>query len=88
MGQIIKTFPDGSFLEYDRGSFDDWCVYLTATSGSRRPPCDTDYFSQLKNFANQFGIEKVYGDYVKVYDMTGKQVDNQVLHNISLLAES
>ena len=88
LGQVIKTFPDGSFLEYDRGSFDDWCVYLTNISGNRRPPRDTDYFSQLKSFAEQFGVEKVYGDYVKVYNMTGKQADSGVLHSISFLAKS
>ena len=26
MGQIIQRFRDGAFLEYDRGSFDDWHV--------------------------------------------------------------
>lgn len=88
MGRIIKTFPDGSFLEYDRGGFDDWCVYLTDTSGSRRPPRDTDYFSQLKLLAGQFGAEKVYGDYVKVYHMTGRQISREALHNIRLLAGS
>lgn len=40
MGQIIQRFRDGAFLEYDRGSFDDWCVYLTEPSGSRKPPRD------------------------------------------------
>ena len=34
MGQLIKSFVDGSYLEYDRGSFDDWCVYLTKSSGA------------------------------------------------------
>lgn len=88
MGQIIKRFPDGSFLEYDRGSFDDWCVYLTDASGNRKPPHDTDYFSQLKILANKFGAEKVYGDYVKVYNITGKQVNNEDLRSIRILAES
>ena len=29
MGRIIRQFNDGSFLEYDRGKFDDLCVYFT-----------------------------------------------------------
>lgn len=28
MGRIVTTFSDGSKLEYDKGAFDDWCVYL------------------------------------------------------------
>lgn len=87
MGQIIKAFSDGSFLEYDRGGFDDWCVYLTNASGSRRPPRDTDYFTQLKELAERFGTEKVYSDYVKVYDLTGKQVDKDSLEKISILSK-
>ena len=87
MGQIIKAFSDGSFLEYDRGGFDDWCVYLTNASGSRRPPRDTDYFAQLKDLAEQYGTKKVYGDYVKVYDLTGKQVNRGSLESITLLSK-
>lgn len=87
MGQIIKTFSDGSFLEYDRGGFDDWCVYLTNASGSRRPPRDTDYFTQLKDLAGQFGTDKVYGDYVKVYNLTGRQVNRDSLERITMLSK-
>lgn len=86
MGQRIKTFQDRSFLEYDRGSFDEWCVYFTDSSGVRKPPRDADYFSQLKQLACQYGADKVYRDYVRVYDMTGKQVNRSALNNISQLA--
>jgi hypothetical protein len=36
MGQIVTQFSDGSYLEYDKGSFDAWCVYLLCK--------DKDYF--------------------------------------------
>lgn len=88
MGQLIKQFQDGSFLEYDRGKFDPWCVYLTKPNGGRRPPRDMDYFNELKSFAAAYGTQKVYGDYVRVYDMTGAQVDNNVLNSISAIANS
>lgn len=38
MGKPIKVFNNGSFLEYDRGSFDDWCVYFSKGDGKRKPP--------------------------------------------------
>ena len=38
---IIKVFSDKSKLEYDKGSFDDWCVYYTNAAGIRKPPKDT-----------------------------------------------
>lgn len=87
MGQLIKHFPDGSFQEYDRGGFDDWCIYLTDASGKRKPPRDIDYFAQLRSLAERFGTDKVYNDYVKVYELTGKQVSKADLDCISRLSE-
>lgn len=88
MGQRIKAFADGSYLEYDRGSFDDWCVYLVDRNGFRRPPKDTDYFSQLKQYADRYGADRIYGDYVRVYQLTGARVDYSALSYISQLAMS
>lgn len=87
MGQRIKTFSNGSYLEYDRGKFDDWCVYLTQANGNRRPPRDMDYFTDLQELSAKYGVERVYGDFVRVYDMTGKQVNNRTLEVISQIAE-
>lgn len=87
MGKRIKTFGNGSYLEYDRGKFDKWCVYLAQPDGSRRPPRDMDYFNDLKALAEKYGAERVYQDYVRVYEMTGKQVSDQSLAAISRIAE-
>ena len=88
MGQVIKIFSDGSFLEYDHGSFDDWCVYITKLDGSRRPPRDMDYFIQLKVLEHVYGVDKVYGDYVEVYNITGKEVCESGLDFITKIAET
>lgn len=88
MGKMIKKFNDGSYLEYDRGSFDDWCVYLTKTDGTRKPPRDTDYFQQLKELSNTYGKNRVYEDYVKVYELTGKSVEDNVLNKISKISNN
>ena len=86
MGQKIKEFEDGSFLEYDRGQFDDWCVYLNSPDGSRRPPLDRDYFTQLQEFSGIYGVDRIYSDYVAVYELVGKAVDNNSLSEISRIA--
>lgn len=86
MGQLIKRFKNGAFLEYDRGSFDDWCVYFTQPTGRRNPPRDTDYFSALKNYAEKYGVQKIYNDYVSVYELTGKQVEEESLERITEIA--
>ena len=86
MGRRIKTFQDGSFLEYDRGNFDRWCVSLTNANGFRTAPKDTDYLRQLKQFAGKYGTGKIYGDFVTIYNQTTKCIDSSVLSFITLLA--
>ena len=46
------------------------------------------YFSQLESLAQQFGADKVYGDYVKVYQRTRSQIDERVLDDIHILSET
>lgn len=88
MGQLVKLFSDGSFLEYDRGSFDGWCVYLTKKGEERRALKDADYFYQLKQLAEKYGVKRVYSDYVRVYNMTGILVEGSSLAVISEIAGS
>lgn len=78
MGTIIKRFSDGSFLEFAQGSFDGWCVYVTTPKGQRRPPRDRNYFSFLKRLGERFDPQQVYHDFVRVYQQTGKTVDQEV----------
>ena len=67
MAVLIKQFNDGSFLEYDKGGFDNWCVYLTRPSNKRTPPLDVDYFSDLVNLGQKYSNIKIYKDFVSLY---------------------
>lgn len=53
---MVKKFQDGSFPEYDQGSFDGWCVYYTNSASLKKLPNDTDYFAQLLTLAKQFTV--------------------------------
>lgn len=86
MGQIIKQFLDGSFLEYDRGVFDGWCVYMTDPDGNKRPPLDKDYFNELKFLGDTYGNKRLYEDFVAIYDVTTKQIEKKSLNMISNMA--
>lgn len=87
MGQRIKQFGDGSFLEYDRGKFDEWCVYLTRGNGAPYAPKDKDYFKQLQQYAREYGTKRIYGDYVKVYALVGKSVKREDLDYITSISQ-
>lgn len=73
MSKIIKTFTDGSFLEYDKGGFDCWCVYLTRPEKPRFPPLDTQYFTVAVQLGRKYANEAVYSDFIKVYDLVRKE---------------
>jgi hypothetical protein len=80
---LISTFPDGSYLEFDKGSFDAWCVYLKPVGLPRYAPKDVDYFVELAHIAAKHGRQKVYNDFVTIFDSTSKSIDSAVLHHIT-----
>ncbi len=79
MPRTVRTYDDGTSLEFDRGGFDDWCVYVRSADDTRRPPLDTEYFETLVTFGREHGNEAVYQDFVRVYDVTGNDVDDRTL---------
>lgn len=83
---VVKRFSDGSFLEFAQGSFDEWCVYVTTPAGLRRPPRDRNYFSSLQRLGALFGPQRIYHDFVQVYDRTGTHVDQEVFSLIAAIA--
>lgn len=85
MGKVVTKFDDGSFLEYDKGKFDDWCVYLTRPSANKYAPRDSQYFERLSRYAKQYGVETLYDDFVQIYDRTGRKLDNTVFDFIKEL---
>lgn len=87
MGRLIKKFPNGAFLEYDNGSFDSWCIYYVS-GALRKAPKDAKYFERLAQLGKTYGVKRVYGDFVWLYQRTGKAVDGRVLESISRMAAS
>ena len=87
MGRTMRVFPDGTKLEYDRGKFDDFCLYIVESDGKRHSPQDIEYFSDLKNLSDEYGVEVVYEDFVSVYDHTTKDFDKKVYDIIDNISE-
>lgn len=87
MGRIIRDFKDGSTLEYDKGAFDDWCVYLTRPNIIRYAPKDYQYFKRLTEYGLKYGKNQVYNDFVQIYNVTTKSLDNSVFELIDRLSE-
>ncbi len=86
MGVLIKSFGDGSLLEFDRGNFDAWCVYLTGPGQARRAPRDVEYFAAFQALGGRHGGKRIYADFVKIYARTGDKVEAGTLQLIESLA--
>lgn len=86
MATTIRHFSDGTSVEFDRGKFDDFCVYLREKDGSRKAPLDVEYFETLLEFSSKFGVEKVYADFILIYEVTQRQVTSESLSLIESLA--
>lgn len=74
MGRFSATLY-GCRLEFDRGAFDDWCLYLTRPDGSRHAPRDRDYFAQLSAYARKHAAARLYADFAAIYDRTTPSPD-------------
>ena len=87
MSTILKRIPNGSLIEFDDGSFDSWCVYLTRKDKERYAPKDLEYFTVLNHLGKKYGPRKVYDDFVKIYKRTYKIIDKELLRKITRISE-
>lgn len=84
----IKTITDGTIVEFDKGKFDDWCVYITRSFVGRYAPSDIEYFSILKKLSLLHGRQKIYSDFLEIYNKTTNSIDEIILTEISAIAVS
>lgn len=88
MPRPIKTFADGTSLEYDAGQFDDWCVYLRSADGQqRRALRDVHYFTRAHLLSQTHGVDVFYADFVTVYDATTGTMTDEIHRMIDGLSE-
>ena len=87
MPTLIKIINNQIRVEFDTGSFDSWCVYLTKPGIARYAPTDIEYFSWLKQQSLNFGAAKIYNDFISFYEFTGKEVDLNLLDKITTLSK-
>ena len=86
MSRIIKMVRGKNLVEFDWGSFDEWCVFLSRPGQPRYAPKDTEYFTILKNMGNRFGHAKIYNDFISYYNQTTKDLDSTILDLITTLS--
>ena len=84
----IRTFQNGTVMEQGPGKFDDYCVYLTREGANRYAPTDKEYFSFFIEKSRRYSSEKIYEDYVSIYNRTSSEISERVLDYIEDISES
>ena len=79
----ILRFPDGSFIYQCRGKFDGFMFKLNNYAVK-----DIDYFTVLKQLADKYSVDKVYNDFVTVYNLVGININSQHWLAIRNIAET
>jgi hypothetical protein len=77
----LKTFPDGSLLEFGKGKFDNWCLFLSKDQMTFTPS-DKIYFKAIIKLAGIYGADRIYKDFVKIYDNTTNKIDPHILNTM------
>lgn len=75
MERLIKKLQNNRKVIFDSGKFDDWCVYVVESDGSKTAPLDTTYFTEFKIITTHYQNNKVYNDFVAIYNYTNSYVD-------------
>jgi len=86
MTKLVKKLKNGKSVVFDQGRFDNWCVYVVSSNDSRFAPLDNQYFSELLEISKKYSKNKVYNDFVKIYDKTTAAIDKEVIELIEKIS--
>jgi hypothetical protein len=79
MSRLVKNLRHNRSVVFDKGTFDDWCVFVVEFNGMAMPPRDIEYFTELQQIAQYYTELKLYHDFVQIYDRTNHTISPEVL---------
>lgn len=78
MERLIQKIDINTEICFDRGAFDNWCVYIKKR-GQKFAPKDIDYFEFFLKLSQTYGNKKIYSDFINIYDLVTEKIDKKVL---------
>ena len=87
MPQRLNTFSNGGYIEFDTGNFDNWCVYVKSPGKERFAPADERYFRRLRKLGQKHGNQKIYDDFLRIYEKTTAKLEIHVFKLIFELSQ-
>ena len=90
MSTRIANFDNGTYLEFDTGNFDDYCVYIYASDGTRKAPLDSAYGSdsQLMKRCLYILYAGMIAENNKLNTKLGKRIKRLGLHTLLIDGKS
>jgi hypothetical protein len=85
MAVLIKNLKNQRSVIFDKGKFDNWCVYVVEENGIKKAPFDVTYFTDMLNINEKYTDDKVYLDFVSIYNLTTRKIESDVLSLIDQL---
>lgn len=85
MASLVKHLRTNKQVIFDKGKFDEWCVYILEMNGEKSAPLDVTYFSYLLEISSCYPKNKVYHDFISIYNVTTKTLDSSVLSLIDTI---
>ena len=68
-----NTFEKLIAKYYDRGKFDDWCIYFVVNN-KKIAPRDEEYFTDLQNLSQIYTSQQIYNDFIAIYNKTDSTI--------------
>jgi hypothetical protein len=79
--RLITKFSNGSYLEYAKGRFDNWCIY-SVSDHARHAIKDLEVFNQIINCTKSVDSKNLYGDFIDIYSKTTADFNPTVIKQI------
>ncbi len=75
-------------LEFEHSNKYKWFVYFDQAISDRKHSSYVEHVETLQNFAAKYSPERIYRDFVKIYDATESSVNPDTLDLIALTSEA
>ena len=62
---------------FEKGKFDDYCVYINDNNHFKYAPKDDEYFQWILDLANKYGTSLVWTDFSKLYDIVDENLNEE-----------
>ncbi|WP_010664768.1 DUF7004 family protein [Marinilabilia salmonicolor] len=88
MNKLVKNLKNNRKVVYDQGAFDNRNVWIVEADGTRKVLRDEEYLTDLYKISKTYAPQKLYNDFVEIYERTSYNISTSVLSLIDSITGS